>query len=66
MSGHHVCVCRDCGCFGGTLPDDVCSTACFENGALDDTEEDGPLDLEDQLDRALDAEFPRQREVDRG
>jgi hypothetical protein len=35
LSGRHsryiCCNGRDCGCFGGTLPNDVCSTACFEN-----------------------------------
>jgi len=50
---------RDCGCGGGSLPRDLCSVSCLENETLEDLEDDGPLDLEEQLERALDREFPR-------
>ena len=49
---------RNCGCGGGTLPDDVCSMTCLENEAFEAREEDGPQDLEDQLESALDRAFP--------
>lgn len=49
---------RDCGCYGAMLPANICSTQCYENEAWNEREEDGPLDLEDQLENALDRAFP--------
>ena len=47
-------------CCGEMDCDDQPCTSC---GAFDDYEEDGPMDLEDQLERALDAAFPAAKEV---
>ena len=57
---------RDCACGGGTFPNDVCSLACWESEGLEALEEDGPMDLEDQLERALDAAFPAAKGAERG
>lgn len=49
---HGTWRCRGCDC-----------TYCIED-EMDDYEEGGPMDLEDQLDRALDAAFPSAKACD--
>jgi hypothetical protein len=58
---------RCCGCNKpmdtdepGSIYGDIYGLYCL--GCFDDLEEDGPMDLEDQLDKALDKAFPASRE----
>lgn len=44
---------RDCGCNGAVLPPDICSVTCGEQAEFDDNEELGAVDLEEQLNSAL-------------